>query len=191
MWKPACFKWWGGRSFWKSNSRNWINAEERVFLVSGNSPGGPLVQLECVAHFITTVEVKGHNAVLLAEGPPPPEPSESRKLELRITGTSQFFYKCQNWCQGLSGPAVVRLYGDFTTELQDCTLLISCETCFLQDHHTFRFAKNIIIESALRNAITRWCLGESHLLCYYRMYSFLQLSLRPGGHFQFQECGTI
>ena len=128
---------------------------------------------------VLVVEVQRHNAVLLAEGPPPPEPREAVEAEARIALSPQLLHVAEYRVEGFLGAAIIRADADVAAELEHGLLLRLIQARLLQHHHPLGLAEDVVVERALGYAVLARGLGEAHLLRDHRLDRLLQLLPRP------------
>lgn len=102
--------------------------------------------------------------MLFAKGPPPAEAREPGKSKVRVTLTSQFFNKIEHRVERFFGSSIVRTNADVATEFKHGGLLVRLKAGFLEHHHSFGFAEDIVVKRSLGDSVLGGRLSKAHLL---------------------------
>lgn len=136
---------------------------------------------------VLVVDVERDYRVLLAKGPPPAEARQSGEHKAGIVLPPETLDEVQYRIQGLLRAPIVRTDADIAAEFEHRCFLAWIEGGFFENHHPLGLAEDVVVESALRDAVLGGCLGEAHLLGHHGLDRFLEIVPRPRGRLQLQQ----
>lgn len=136
---------------------------------------------------VLVVNIERDYRVLLAKRPPPAEAGQPGEHEAGVMLSSETLNEIQYRVQGFFRAPIVRTNANVAAEFEHCRFLAWIEGGLLEDHHPLGLAENVVVESALRDAVLGGRLGEAHLLGHYGLDRLLEIVPRPRGRLQLQQ----
>lgn len=137
------------------------------------------------------IEVKRNYWMFFAKCPPPPKSRETGKHKIRISFSPDFFDKIEYRIEWFFCAPIVGMDTCVATKFEDSWFLSRIETSFLENHHSFWFSEDVVIESAFGNSIFCGGLSEAHLLRDDSFNRLLEVVPCPGWSLQLQQVRVV